>query len=591
MNNSNQLINPFDNNYFIGYVSYVSPNFSKIHFPSSVLLKQFNFAGEEMNAGLIGNYVAIEGDNYGFLGKIIEIALPEKERLELNEKSFKSSEFHPTGKVEILLAFNFLTRKIKRGLGQFPSVGAKVYICSSSVISSFFEEYGRKSESDQIYFDLATLSFDQKTNIRVSPQSLFGRHCAIVGTTGGGKSYTLAKLLEETIKHKGKAILIDATGEFENVSLGNSADADNLTFNLDTFFHYSYLKTTDLFVLFRPSEQIQLPKLQEAIKTLKLIHIISKKDGALRTAEETTFLSYANPTYGFLDKSGKQRNIFISVIKSNPESEYLDGNFDINILAYQIHYECVWNTDQNKPDHYGGINERDLGMCQSLITRIFFITKTNYFKNIFGLDQNKDDPNEFTFRLNQFLQSEKNLFRISLSDVPFESNVREILVNSIGNVLLDRARKKQFISDGNQPVLVFIDEAHQFLNKRIKGEFSFDVELGAFDQIAKECRKYGLFLILATQMPRDIPHGTLSQVGTFIVHRLINHLDKEAIENACSASNQYSLSFLPSLGEGEALLMGVDFPMPVILKMDMPRIEPKYNTPTIFKIKSPSPTI
>lgn len=52
--------------------------------------------------------------------------------------------------------------------------------------------------------------------------------------------------------------------------------------------------------------------------------------------------------------------------------------------------------------------------------------------------------------------------------------------------------------------------------------------LDSFDQIAKECRKHGLFLCLATQMPRDIPQGTLSQMGTFIVHRLINPFDKDA---------------------------------------------------------------
>ena len=89
----------------------------------------------------------------------------------------------------------------------------------------------------------------------------------------------------------------------------------------------------------------------------------------------------------------------------------------------------------------------------------------------------------------------------------------------------------------------------------------------------------GLFLCLATQMPRDIPPGTLSQMGTFIVHRLINPYDKEAIENACSSANKNSLSFLPILGESEAILMGVDFPMPVILKINKPSIEPHSKTP------------
>jgi hypothetical protein len=80
-------------------------------------------------------------------------------------------------------------------------------------------------------------------------------------------------------------------------------------------------------------------------------------------------------------------------------------------------------------------------------------------------------------------------------------------------------------------------------------------------------------------MPRDIPNGTLSQIGTFITHRLINHQDKEAIANACSSANRDTLSFLPVLGSGEAILMGVDFPMPVMLKVEMPLIKPKSDTP------------
>lgn len=79
------------------------------------------------------------------------------------------------------------------------------------------------------------------------------------------------------------------------------------------------------------------------------------------------------------------------------------------------------------------------------------------------------------------------------------------------------------------PLLVFIDEAHQFLNKRI-GEETNRFELDAFGNIAKEGRKYGLNTIIATQRPRDIPEDVLSQIGTLIVHRLTNQLDQEIVK-------------------------------------------------------------
>lgn len=87
----------------------------------------------------------------------------------------------------------------------------------------------------------------------------------------------------------------------------------------------------------------------------------------------------------------------------------------------------------------------------------------------------------------------------------------------------------------------------------------------------------------ATQMPRDIPLGTLSQMGTFLVHRLINEQDKKAVESAASAANRNILSFLPILGEGEALIVGVDFPMPLIVKINAPTKKPDSRTPKLTK--------
>ena len=115
---------PFDNNYFIGYVSHVSPQFVKVHFPSSTLLNKTIFSGEEFNGGLVGNFVTIEAENSGFIGKISEIDLPERERLALSEKSFQNSDFHPTAKIEVLLSFDYFDGKAQHTLNAFPNLGA-----------------------------------------------------------------------------------------------------------------------------------------------------------------------------------------------------------------------------------------------------------------------------------------------------------------------------------------------------------------------------------------------------------------------------------------------------------------------------------
>ena len=67
-------------------------------------------------------------------------------------------------------------------------------------------------------------------------------------------------------------------------------------------------------------------------------------------------------------------------------------------------------------------------------------------------------------------------------------------------------------------------------------------------------------------------------MGTFIVHRLINYNDKEAIKQACSSADADMLAFLPVLGAGEAIISGVDFPMPLSVIVEPPRIPPNSQT-------------
>jgi len=553
---------PFDNEKFVGYISKVTPYFSTIHFPSSTLLKKFWHYHEELTGGVVGQYVVIEGENYGFLGRIQEIALPEKEQVFLGENSFYDSDFHPQGKLEILLSFNYYSDNIEKGLDRYPAVGSKVYLCSSELLKELF----LKAKDGEHEFDIAQLTDHLKTSLPLNPNDLFGRHCAIVGTTGGGKSYTIARILEEFInKSRSKAILIDATGEYERfytlpkvkvVKFGDPTES--------TFFHYSRLRVMDLVALFRPSEGTQKPKLIEAIKSLKLVKALQDNDG------------YAQNIY---EKTGTAKADFhaaCSVHRQILESETSD--FNLSNLTHQIHEECIKTGTRT---HFGDINYAERSYVASLMGRIDSIKGNRYFKTIFGFDKEADDANEFNKQLEHFLSddSEEQLFIISLKDASFERGLREILVNAIGSYLLEEARDYKFKT---APVVLFLDEAHQFLKKTITDDFFNDLELDAFDKIAKECRKHGLFLCISTQMPRDIPIGTLSQIGTFIVHRLINEFDRSVIEKACAEGNKHSLAYLPMLKAGEALLVSIEMPMPIMVKMKEPMIKPYSDTPKLL---------
>lgn len=572
---------PFDHNFFIGYVNQVFPDFVRVHFPSSTLLNKFIYSGEEFNAGLVGNYVTIEGEGMGFLGKILELSLSEKERLALNEKAFQSKDFHPTGKIEILLSFDYYNPdKVFKGLSSYPNIGSKIFVCPSGFIQKYFRGFGVKEENKGTspVFDLGILTSDNKTEIEVSQQALFGRHCAIVGTTGGGKSWTVSKCIEEVIKNGGRAIIIDPTGEYSSFDNGTSINPSAILGN-NSFFHYSNLAIEDVFTLLRPAGQVQAPKLLDAIQSLKLLKVAQNKSLDLAGVE-------VSDIDGTIIKAQKDKKPFYDIYRDNiNEVDSSSADFDISKLSTQIKRECVFDTDREGNNvilkRWGGIDNNAYQNTASLVLRANNLINNPSFKNVFGFAKVQSDNNELVRQIDTFLASENSILRIGFEEVSYEFQTREILANAIGKLLLNRARKGQF---KQTPIIVFMDEAHQYLNKNVKDEFFESVKLSSFDQIAKECRKYGLFLCIATQMPRDIPTGTLSQMGTFIVHRLINPNDKEAVENACSTANKSILAFLPILGEGEAILMGVDFPMPVTLKIKKPTVEPNSKTPQ-FKNK------
>ena len=141
------------------------------------------------------------------------------------------------------------------------------------------------------------------------------------------------------------------------------------------------------------------------------------------------------------------------------------------------------------------------------------------------------------------------------------------------------------------PLVVVVDEAHNFLGRQIGGEDAV-ARLDAFELIAKEGRKFGLNICLTTQRPRDITEGVLSQMGTLVVHRLTNDRDREVVERACGEIDRSASSFLPNLKPGEAAIIGADFPIPLTIQIYPPEAKPKSDGPDYQKywqLDSPTP--
>jgi DNA helicase HerA-like ATPase len=192
---------------------------------------------------------------------------------------------HPVGRIQIFASVDHRHNKLLRGLRAHPRVGDPVYLADPTLFGELIAN--ALATRDKLALDLGTLDAGAGVKLRLQPEKVLGRHCGIFGATGGGKSWTLATLLQQIRNTGGKAILFDPTGEFADlpaVSRHYAFDADEPG-TIQVHFPYRKMTEDDLFALFRPSGQSQGPKLREAVRSLKLVTILNGQSQTLTIFE------------------------------------------------------------------------------------------------------------------------------------------------------------------------------------------------------------------------------------------------------------------------------------------------------------------
>ncbi len=547
----------------VGIVSTVTAQGIKVNLGHAGDVSGSYIDGSRYGRGEVGELLLIEGQQSISLGRLIEVRLPDKDRNELSQDFNGTNQLDAIGFVQLLGSINIEHLKIQAGISSYPRLGDRVFSAPAEFISALPELMigGVTNENiSNITLELGEVTGETGSKIRVTPEKLFGRHCAILGSTGGGKSWTTAKVIEECAKYKNsKVIVIDATSEYRTLDpkftihshIGKPLHKGHES--IEICIPPTDFIESDFIAIFDPSGKVQGPKLKEAIKSLRLAQL-----------EPDLFPK------GIVEKVNNSKVIYRQAMDKSNNSKLVDNpsqSFDINKLSRQVVQECCWDNT----DAWGAANN-DLGYCTSLLTRIEAVIHSSSLQAVFKSNNNPD----FETTLNDFLTGDKSVLRLCLSDVSYEFYAREVLANVIGRKLLSLARQECF---RHKPLLVVVDEAHNFLGKKVGSEDN-STQLDAFEMIAKEGRKYGLNICLATQRPRDITEGVLSQMGTLLVHRLTNDRDREVVERACGEIDRSAASFLPNLKQGEIALVGVDFPIPMTIQMDKPIRPPKSDGPS-----------
>ncbi len=553
---------------FIGVLSSVSSQSVRFNLNEAGSPSGAHFLGGRYGKGEVGEFVLIEGQTNLLLGRVVEIHLPESERLSVDAAHSRVVDLDAVGTVQLLGSVEMDTLRVAAGVESYPRLGDRIYAAPHNFVAdlpSLMEPEG--SPTSNVFLRLGSIDVALESAVSIRPEKLFGRHCAILGTTGGGKSWTAARIIEECLKYKSKIILLDATAEYRGFSgkyishfhlgspVNKAVDSQPRALPPTCFIE------SDFIALFEPAGKVQGPKLRAAMRSLRLAKLVA-----------------AVATNGTIQKIDQPKGRILAAERQPGVSAKLDDprqEFDVTKLNLQIEQECVY------PDGFGAVrgtkdttkwggDSGEVSHCLSLMSRISAILTSPSFECVFS---STGPP--LTNAITDFVANDKRLLRICLSGVAYEFKAREIVANVIGRHLLNMARGGSFKTS---PVVVVVDEAHNFLGRQIGAEDTA-ARLDAFELIAKEGRKFGLNICLTTQRPRDITEGVLSQMGTLIVHRLTNDQDRAVVERACGEIDRSASSFLPNLKPGEAAIIGADFPIPLTIQIFPPETQPLSDGP------------
>lgn len=557
----------------IGTVTRVTANAIELTLPNALAA----LGRRGLAKGSVGDFVFVDCDRSAILGRVTEVGVPDWQRNTLEHQLDTVPLVEPQGRVQLLATVSKTTRKVTRGVDMQPRVGDGVYIAEGGALSNAIRS-ALEGDASSILVELGHLSGLHDAPLRIPPEKLFGRHCGVFGATGGGKSWTVSRLVNEIVRIGGKCILFDPTGEFT----GKVAKAREFEFSNDQAaegrlvrFPSEKLSELDLNALLRPTGQSQGPTLRSAIISLRLARLLLADpvrfpqhtvDGSDALRIE---VQHKTQTVGFIHLDENR-----TVSKANQYRRPIgrvqlmladqlaadDCNFDLNVLSSQIGKECLFPA--NSDGTFGGVDPRQVGYNNTLVIRIETLLNSPDMACFFskkGLD--------ICERIEEFLDDpQARALVLSFENVSFKHNARELLLNALGRYLLGIARRGRFRKN---PLVCLLDEAHQFIGRSV-GDDQNSVNLDAFGLIAKEGRKFGLTTVVATQRPRDVPQDVLSQLGTLFVHRLTNERDRETVERACGDLDRSAAAFIPSLSQGEAIVVGPDLPAPLPIIMSKP---------------------
>jgi len=544
---------------FIGDVSAVSGATVTVKLAKSLSSGLSIIRGTTYRIGQVGSFVRIpQGyqDLFGIVSEVGASAAPI---------SASPDEMNSGRWMKVELAGEAVGGIFERGLSQHPNVDDAVHIVVESDLKKI---YGDENESQVA---IGRLSSAENIIVKLSLDSLVTRHSAILGSTGAGKSTTVASLIRSMVApHDGpistgaRILLIDVHGEYAK-ALGDLAEVFSATpHNGENPLYVPFwaLEANELlrFVAGELSENhtIAFTDKMQQLKELQLDeNDYAGLDPFSLTVDTPIPFSLKRMWHQLIDF---EKMTFTGATRDIP-AQIDVGNENLLIEPnYQPHAMGAAGPFLNTAAK--GIR-RPLNLLRSrlLDKRFDFILHPGPFEpNLVGTTQQDLDS-----LVRSWIGHKKPITVLDLSGVPSSVLVR--LIGSILRILYEALFWGREKSEGGRlrPLLVVMEEAHRYVNPD-----GGNVAAEMVKRIAKEGRKYGVGAMLVSQRPAEIDETVLSQCGTIIALRLSNPADRSRVKGALPDNLSGLMDLLPVLRTGEAIVAGEAARLPVRCRVFLP---------------------
>ncbi len=532
--------------------------------------------GVVYRVGQIGSFVKIPlgyANLYGIVTVIGSGAMPEY----LKDVILHDyDELKNIGWILITLVGEQVGNKFERGVTQYPVTGDKVHLVTNDDLKIV---YGGFVDTNSV--TVGTISATESLEAKLDLDRLIARHCAIVGSTGSGKSNSVSVLLRAIASKEfesSRILVIDPHGEYDDtlkkyskVFKINSPQADQKLFI--PFWALPFNEMMNIFsgTLTDPNKEY----IREAVVEAKIDSNLTNKLGI------------------------------------NPESITADSPIPFSIKSLWFHLDDFERQTYNSRADPNTITDRTVeGDSEKLISNEYQPASAgggapflnNRAKGILSFldsmrNRMKDSRYSFLFNpggyspssegkvtkdldslLLSWLGDKKPITILDLSGIPNE------IMSSISGTLLKITYDSLFwgldtkVGGKQQPLLIVLEEAHSYLGA---GEES--ISSRTVRSIAKEGRKYGAGLMLVTQRPSELDETVLSQCGTMVALRMNNSKDRSHIKAAIQDELSTMIDLLTSLRTGEGILSGEAVKIPSRIKFFKITDAPKSSDPLASK--------